>query len=170
MPTLYSYPDLFGVADNNPFGLTVYAFMRLCGLDFFGPEPATVDPAIYGCVANNYYYDIDTPFKRYVLSRPSCTANRPQAEDAIQGRRGGSAADADWRIQLRSASVAKSGRLISALSRVNIQGAEYKGPSGSAHRDLGPPLLGSSCPNYPGHAIPRVDFMLTENDLPNGAA
>ncbi|WP_323044670.1 glutathione S-transferase family protein, partial [Paraburkholderia sp.] len=34
MPTLYSYPDLFGVADNNPFGLKVYAFMRLCGLDF----------------------------------------------------------------------------------------------------------------------------------------
>lgn len=216
MPTLYSYPDLFGVADNNPFGLKVYAFMRLCGLDFehkhildtkeaprgqlpylvdgeksigdsdaiisylkrkydlridsalstgqanldflvrrtlddlywpmsfsrwrderfrpafcnafmaahpevtasaleaaseynrlryhyqgigryepdqvyergigdlrvvadllgasgfiFGPEPATVDAAIYGCVANIYYYDIDTPLKRYVLSRPT---------------------------------------------------------------------------------------------------
>lgn len=34
MLTLYSYPDLFGVADNNPFGLKVYAFMRLCGLQF----------------------------------------------------------------------------------------------------------------------------------------
>ncbi|MBP0592587.1 glutathione S-transferase N-terminal domain-containing protein [Paraburkholderia sp. LEh10] len=34
MLTLYSYPDLFGVADNNPFGLKVFAFMRLCGLDF----------------------------------------------------------------------------------------------------------------------------------------
>jgi glutathione S-transferase len=34
MLTLYSYPDLFGVADNNAFGLKVYAFMRLCGLDF----------------------------------------------------------------------------------------------------------------------------------------
>ena len=34
MPTLYSYPDLFGVADNNPFGLKVYAFMRLCGMAF----------------------------------------------------------------------------------------------------------------------------------------
>lgn len=34
MLTLHSYPDLFGVADNNPFGLKVYAFMRLCGLDF----------------------------------------------------------------------------------------------------------------------------------------
>jgi glutathione S-transferase len=34
MPTLYSYPDLYGVADNNPFGLKVYAFMRLCGIPF----------------------------------------------------------------------------------------------------------------------------------------
>jgi glutathione S-transferase len=34
MPTLYSYPELFGVADNNPFGLKVYAFMRLCGMAF----------------------------------------------------------------------------------------------------------------------------------------
>ena len=34
MLTLYSYPDLFGVADNNPFGLKVFAFMRLCGLPF----------------------------------------------------------------------------------------------------------------------------------------
>jgi glutathione S-transferase len=34
MITLYSYPDLFGVADNNPFGLKVYAFLRLCGLGF----------------------------------------------------------------------------------------------------------------------------------------
>ena len=34
MPTLYSYPDLYGVADNNPFGLKVFAFMRLCNLPF----------------------------------------------------------------------------------------------------------------------------------------
>ena len=34
MLTLYSYPDLFGVADNNPFGLKVYAFLKLCGLPF----------------------------------------------------------------------------------------------------------------------------------------
>lgn len=216
MLTLYSYPDLFGVADNNPFGLKVFAFMRLCGLDFehrhvldislaprgqlpylvdgddtigdsdsiiahltrrydlridralspgqlnldfmvrrtlddlywtmsfsrwrderfwpsfrdavlaahtdvrasdleaareynrlryhyqgigryepeqiyargiddlrvvadllgdtgyvFGPDPATVDAAIYGFVANIYFYEIDTPLKQYVLSRPA---------------------------------------------------------------------------------------------------
>ncbi|WP_198670374.1 glutathione S-transferase family protein [Dyella sp. C9] len=33
-PILYSYPELCGVADNNPFGLKVYAFMRLCELPF----------------------------------------------------------------------------------------------------------------------------------------
>ncbi|WP_198651581.1 glutathione S-transferase C-terminal domain-containing protein [Dyella sp. C11] len=34
LPILYAYPDLFGVADNNPFGLKVYAFMRLCDMSF----------------------------------------------------------------------------------------------------------------------------------------
>jgi glutathione S-transferase len=32
--TLYSYPMLFGVADNNGYGLKVFAFMRLAGLAF----------------------------------------------------------------------------------------------------------------------------------------
>ena len=35
MLTLYSYPDLFGVADNNPYGLKVYAFLKLCKLGFW---------------------------------------------------------------------------------------------------------------------------------------
>jgi glutathione S-transferase len=34
MLTLYSYPELFGVADNNGYGLKVFAFLRLCGLAF----------------------------------------------------------------------------------------------------------------------------------------
>ena len=34
MIKLYSYPRLFAVADNNPFGLKVYAFLRLAGLAF----------------------------------------------------------------------------------------------------------------------------------------
>jgi len=34
MITLYSYPTLFGVADNNGYGLKVVAFMRLVGLPF----------------------------------------------------------------------------------------------------------------------------------------
>jgi glutathione S-transferase len=34
MLTLISYPGLFGLADNNPFGLKVYAFLRLCRVPF----------------------------------------------------------------------------------------------------------------------------------------
>jgi hypothetical protein len=32
MLTLYSYPELFGVADNNAYGLKVFAFLRLAGV------------------------------------------------------------------------------------------------------------------------------------------
>jgi glutathione S-transferase len=34
MITPYSYPRLFGVADNNPYGLKVFAFIRLAGVPF----------------------------------------------------------------------------------------------------------------------------------------
>ena len=34
MLTLYSYPELFGVADNNGYGLKVYAFLKLTGVRF----------------------------------------------------------------------------------------------------------------------------------------
>lgn len=34
MITLYSYPQLCGVADNNGYGLKVFAFLRLAGVDF----------------------------------------------------------------------------------------------------------------------------------------
>src|SRR6516162_2362963 len=34
MIALYSYPELFGVADNNGYGLKVVAFMRLAGVPF----------------------------------------------------------------------------------------------------------------------------------------
>jgi hypothetical protein len=32
MLTLYSYPTLFGVADNNGYGLKVLAFLKLAGV------------------------------------------------------------------------------------------------------------------------------------------
>jgi glutathione S-transferase len=32
--TLFSYPELFGVADNNGYGLKVFAFLRLTGVPF----------------------------------------------------------------------------------------------------------------------------------------
>jgi glutathione S-transferase len=34
MITLYSYPELFGVADNNGYGLKVFAFFKLTGVAF----------------------------------------------------------------------------------------------------------------------------------------
>jgi glutathione S-transferase len=34
MITLYSYPQLFGLEDNNPFGLKVFAFLKLAALPF----------------------------------------------------------------------------------------------------------------------------------------
>ena len=34
MLTLYSYPELFGVADNNGYGLKVFAFLKLTGVPF----------------------------------------------------------------------------------------------------------------------------------------
>jgi glutathione S-transferase len=34
MLTLYSYPELFGVNDNNPYGLKISAFLRLAGVPF----------------------------------------------------------------------------------------------------------------------------------------
>ena len=34
MLTLYSYPELYGVADNNGYGLKVFAFLRLTGVAF----------------------------------------------------------------------------------------------------------------------------------------
>jgi len=35
MLALYSYPGLFGVADNNGYGLKVFAFLKLAGLPFY---------------------------------------------------------------------------------------------------------------------------------------
>jgi glutathione S-transferase len=34
MLTLFSYPELYAVADNNPYGLKVFAFLKLSGLEF----------------------------------------------------------------------------------------------------------------------------------------
>jgi glutathione S-transferase len=36
-----------------------------------GPEPCSIDAAIYGFIANIYFYDIDTPLKQFVSSRPN---------------------------------------------------------------------------------------------------
>ncbi|MGH6852863.1 MAG: glutathione S-transferase C-terminal domain-containing protein, partial [Methylocella sp.] len=43
-----------------------------------GAEPTSIDAGLYGFIANIYFYDIDTPLKQFVSSRPNlarhCTA------------------------------------------------------------------------------------------------
>ena len=43
-----------------------------------GAAPTSIDAAIYGFIANIYFYDIDTPLKRFVVAQPNlvrhCTA------------------------------------------------------------------------------------------------
>jgi len=43
-----------------------------------GPKPTSIDAAIYGFIANIYFYEIDTPLKQFVASHPNlvrhCTA------------------------------------------------------------------------------------------------
>jgi hypothetical protein len=34
-----------------------------------GPNPTSIDAAIYGFIANIYFYDIDTPLKQFVSAR-----------------------------------------------------------------------------------------------------
>jgi glutathione S-transferase len=43
-----------------------------------GPKPTSIDAAIYGFIANIYFYQIDTPLKQFIASHPNlvrhCTA------------------------------------------------------------------------------------------------
>jgi glutathione S-transferase len=36
-----------------------------------GPKPSSIDAAIYGFIANIWFYPIDTPLKRFVANRPN---------------------------------------------------------------------------------------------------
>src|SRR5260370_33250465 len=48
MLTLYSYPELFGVADNNGYGLKVFAFLKLAGVPFRHEHIFDASPAPRG--------------------------------------------------------------------------------------------------------------------------
>jgi glutathione S-transferase len=42
----------------------------LAGSEYmFGPTPGSIDAALYGFIANIYFYDIDTPLKEFLVSR-----------------------------------------------------------------------------------------------------
>jgi glutathione S-transferase len=54
----------------------------------FGPAPASIDAGVYGFIANIYFYEIDTPLKRFVLSQPNlvrhCLAVRAAMDKAVK--------------------------------------------------------------------------------------
>ncbi len=50
---------------------------------FFGPEPTSIDAAIYGFIANIYFYAIDTPLKACVLSHPGLVKHCIDMHSAI---------------------------------------------------------------------------------------
>ena len=73
MLSLYSYPALFGVADNNGYGLKVYAFLKLAGVPFVhehvfdasaaprGQLPYVVDDGEASRLTRCIRRDCDTP-------------------------------------------------------------------------------------------------------------
>jgi glutathione S-transferase len=53
-----------------------------------GPKPTSIDAAIYGFIANIYFYDIDTPLKRFVSSQPNLVRHCNAMHAAVtSGRR-----------------------------------------------------------------------------------
>ncbi len=48
-----------------------------------GPKPTSIDAAIYGFVANIYFYEFDTPLKQFVASHPNLVRHCTAIHDAI---------------------------------------------------------------------------------------
>jgi glutathione S-transferase len=53
-----------------------------------GPQPRSIDAAIYGFIANIYFYDIDTPLKQFVVSHGNLVRHCMAIHAAITGRCG----------------------------------------------------------------------------------
>ena len=66
MLTLYSYPELFGVADNNGYG--------------------RIDAGIYGFIANIYFYEIDTPLRQFVVAHGNIARHCRAIHDAMMAK------------------------------------------------------------------------------------
>ena len=49
----------------------------------FGAEPSSIDAGIYGFIANIYFFQIDTPLRRFVLSRPNLVGHCNSLHSAI---------------------------------------------------------------------------------------
>ncbi len=51
----------------------------------FGTKPSSCDAAIYGFIANIYFYEIATPLKQFLLSRPNLVAHCQAVQTALDG-------------------------------------------------------------------------------------
>jgi glutathione S-transferase len=52
----------------------------------FGARPASIDAGIYGFIANIYYFDIDTPLKACLVSRPNIVAHCHSVRTALDSQ------------------------------------------------------------------------------------
>jgi glutathione S-transferase len=48
-----------------------------------GAAPTSIDAGIYGFIANIWFYDIDTPLKRFVASQPNLVRHCTEIHDAV---------------------------------------------------------------------------------------
>jgi glutathione S-transferase len=66
-------------------GLRVLAHQIQAGEFVFGPQPSSVDAAIYGFIANIYFYDIATPLRELVVSEANIVRHCEEIHAAVQG-------------------------------------------------------------------------------------
>jgi glutathione S-transferase len=95
MLTLYSYPTLFGVADNNGYGLKVFAFLKLAGVPFrhehiFDASKAPRGQLPYIVDAADIVGDSETILgfvtKRYALTLDAALTPAQRATDLLVTR------------------------------------------------------------------------------------
>ena len=51
-----------------------------------GGKPATIDAGIYGFIANIYFFEIDTPLKRFVVSHDNIARHCRAIHDAVMAK------------------------------------------------------------------------------------
>ena len=57
-----------------------------------GAQPTSADAAIYGFIANIYFYDIETPLKQFVSSQQNLVRHCTAIHDAVMREQGAAAA------------------------------------------------------------------------------
>jgi glutathione S-transferase len=57
----------------------------------FGSQPSSIDAGVFGFVANIYFYDIDTPLKQFVLSKPDLVRHCLAVRAKVDGEHAASA-------------------------------------------------------------------------------